>query len=406
MNFGLIVIGDEILSGKRQDKHLPKVVELLSARGLSLSWARYVGDDRPRITAALREAFASGEAVFSCGGIGATPDDHTRQCAAAALDLPLELHPEARLLILERMRDVAVEQGKPFEPERPDNLHRLNMGRFPRGATLITNPYNKIPGFSLGEVHFVPGFPVMAHPMIEALLDSRYRPLHGLHRQSERGVVVYGGIEAALTPLMEHIESDGQDRRRRDEDGEGKRSQVRRLPFHRHPRQGAARDRARVAFRRRQVQHVGPRLRRLVHRRLEGHRSLRHAADARSEHRQHRPVLRRADADPDLRRGRARRRQALRARPALLAKRAEAYLKSSGLGDTAYFGPEPEFFIFDRCAGTSTCPAASSRSSSEEAPGTPARTRRRQQGPPPGVKGGYFPVPPVDSTQDMRARCA
>jgi molybdopterin-biosynthesis enzyme MoeA-like protein len=207
MNFGLIVIGDEILSGKRQDKHLPKVVELLSARGLSLSWARYVGDDRPRITAALREAFASGEAVFSCGGIGATPDDHTRQCAAAALDLPLELHPEARLLILERMRDVAVEQGKPFEPERPDNLHRLNMGRFPRGATLITNPYNKIPGFSLGEVHFVPGFPVMAHPMIEALLDSRYRPLHGLHRQSERGVVVYGGIEAALTPLMEHIES-------------------------------------------------------------------------------------------------------------------------------------------------------------------------------------------------------
>jgi molybdopterin-biosynthesis enzyme MoeA-like protein len=94
--FGLIIVGDEILSGKRQDKHLAKVIELLSARGLALAWVRYVGDDRPRITAALREAFASGDIVFSCGGIGATPDDHTRQCAAAALGRPLELHPRPR----------------------------------------------------------------------------------------------------------------------------------------------------------------------------------------------------------------------------------------------------------------------------------------------------------------------
>ena len=83
-NFGLIIIGDEILSGKRQDKHLPKVIDLLKARGLGLAWARYVGDDRRQITAALKDAFASGDVVFSCGGIGATPDDHTRQCAAAA----------------------------------------------------------------------------------------------------------------------------------------------------------------------------------------------------------------------------------------------------------------------------------------------------------------------------------
>ena len=92
---GLVIVGDEILSGKREDKHLPKVIELLGARGLQLSWARYVGDDRPRITAALRDAFASGGPVFSCGGIGATPDDHTRQCAAAALKVPLVLHPQA-----------------------------------------------------------------------------------------------------------------------------------------------------------------------------------------------------------------------------------------------------------------------------------------------------------------------
>ena len=110
--FGLIIIGDEILSGKRADKHLPKVIELLAGRGLSLAWARFIGDDRERITDALREAFASGDVVFSCGGIGATPDDHTRQCAAAALQVDLALHPEARDLIEQRMRDVAAEKGE------------------------------------------------------------------------------------------------------------------------------------------------------------------------------------------------------------------------------------------------------------------------------------------------------
>ncbi len=206
MNFGLIIIGDEILSGKRQDKHLPKVIELLAARGLALSWARYVGDDRSQITPVLRDALACGDAVFSCGGIGATPDDHTRQCAAAALGVPLRLHPLARELILARMREVAAEQGLPFEPERPDNLHRLNMGVFPEGATLVPNPYNKIPGFSVGSVHFLPGFPVMAWPMIEWLLDTRYKGLQGQRVQRERSIIVYGGMEATLTPLMEDLE--------------------------------------------------------------------------------------------------------------------------------------------------------------------------------------------------------
>lgn len=206
MNFGLIIVGDEILSGKRQDKHLTKVVELLGARGMALAWARYLGDDRARITEALRHAFASGDAVFCCGGIGATPDDHTRQSAAAALGVALELHPQAKILITQRMQDVAAERGVPFEPDAPDNIHRLNMGVFPIGAQLISNPYNKIPGFSVGEVHFVPGFPVMAHPMIETLLDTRYRALHGTQREAERSVIVYGAMEASLTPLMEVIE--------------------------------------------------------------------------------------------------------------------------------------------------------------------------------------------------------
>lgn len=211
-NFGLIIVGDEILSGKRQDKHLPKVAELLTARGLALSWVQVVGDDPARITDTLAQAFAGRDVVFCCGGIGATPDDHTRQCAARALGVELALHPEAAALIESRMRDVAAEQGVPFEPQRPDNVHRYNMGVFPLGARIIPNPYNKIPGFSCSgpggaELHFVPGFPVMAWPMIEHLLDQRYAHLHRVSAFQERSVIVKGSMEATLTPLMLQIEA-------------------------------------------------------------------------------------------------------------------------------------------------------------------------------------------------------
>jgi molybdopterin-biosynthesis enzyme MoeA-like protein len=256
--FGLIIIGDEILSGKRTDKHLPKVIELLAARGLPLAYAEYVGDDPERITATLARAFAaardSGDVVFSTGGIGATPDDHTRQCAARALGVELALHPEARRLIEERIRDTAKEQGAAYEPDRHDNLHRLNMGVFPMGAEIIPNPYNKIPGFSCfvergegggaqpallagqpgpqdrlcrtagaaapsggsdphavgerGGIHFVPGFPVMAWPMVEWVLDHHYAHLHSTSGAVEKSVIVMGSMEATLTPLMLAIESE------------------------------------------------------------------------------------------------------------------------------------------------------------------------------------------------------
>ena len=209
--FGIIIIGDEILSGKRQDKHLAKYIELLTERGLTLSYADYVGDDPKRITATLKRAFDTFGVVFSCGGIGATPDDHTRQCAAKALGLDLVLHPEAEALIRERTRDVALENGQPYEPDRPDNMHRLNMGRFPAGASIIPNPYNKIAGFTCqgpqGVVHFVPGFPVMAWPMMAWVLDNVYAAHFHAVQRIEKSVIVMGAMEATLTPLMEAIEA-------------------------------------------------------------------------------------------------------------------------------------------------------------------------------------------------------
>jgi len=213
MAFGALVIGDEILVGKRQDKHLSFIIQALARRGLRLAWCEYHGDDPDRLTAALKRSFASGDVVFSFGGIGATPDDHTRQCAARALGVEAVLHPKAEVLIRERMQDVAREQGAPYEPDRPDNVHRLNMGVFPLGASLIPNPYNKIPGFSCvspcgtGAIHFVPGFPVMAWPMIAWVLDTQYSHLFRRQAWLEQSVIVYGAMEAALTPLMLALEA-------------------------------------------------------------------------------------------------------------------------------------------------------------------------------------------------------
>lgn len=208
MGFGLIVVGDEILSGRRQDKHFPKVVELLAARGLQLAWAEFVGDDPIRLTALLRRSFAADDIVFSCGGIGATPDDHTRQCAAAALGRPLVLHPEGRRHIEERIRDSAREAGHEADLQAPENLQRLKMAEFPEGASLIPNPYNRIAGFSVGQHHFVPGFPVMAWPMLEWVLDTHYAHLFHAAVHLERSLIVYEQAEAMLTPLMEALERD------------------------------------------------------------------------------------------------------------------------------------------------------------------------------------------------------
>ena len=208
MTFGLIIIGDEILSGKRADKHFSKVVELLHARGLQLGWAEIIGDDPARITATLQRTLAGNDIVFCCGGIGATPDDHTRQCAAAALGVSLQLHPEAKVLIQQRITQTLLEAGKPVDLTTPDNLHRLKMGEFPIGSEIIPNAFNLIPGFSKGQHYFVPGFPVMAEPMIAWVLDTHFSHLFHQHERAEKSLLVFEIAESVLTPLMERLEAD------------------------------------------------------------------------------------------------------------------------------------------------------------------------------------------------------
>lgn len=192
--FGAFIIGDELLVGKREDKHLTFLITALAKRGLRLAWAQYLGDDPERLTAALRRSLDSKDVVVSFGGIGATPDDHTRQCAAAALNLELRLHPEAE-------REIRARFGGEVTPQR------LAMGEFPEGSAIIPNPVNRIPGFSLREHHFVPGFPQMAWPMVEWVLDTRYRELFNRDKWAEKSILVFEAGESQLIPAMKDVEA-------------------------------------------------------------------------------------------------------------------------------------------------------------------------------------------------------
>ncbi|EKE16670.1 MAG: hypothetical protein ACD_10C00861G0001 [uncultured bacterium] len=197
--FGAVIIGDEILSGKRQDKHFAKIAEMLGARGLLLSWVEYLGDDRARLAATFKRTMASGDVVFSCGGIGNTPDDHTRQAVAAALGVGLELHPQAfEELKLRFANEEITEQ-------------RRQLVTFPAGVRMVPNPFNRIAGFTVNDHYFVPGFPQMAHPMIEWALDTFYRdsfqPVGG---KIDKAFLLTGpnAYESALLDLMERIVKD------------------------------------------------------------------------------------------------------------------------------------------------------------------------------------------------------
>lgn len=202
----LILVGDEILSGRRQDKHMPHLIQLLAERGLQLSGVEIVSDAQDDIAAVLKRSFGTEDIVFCCGGIGATPDDRTRQAAAQALGVSLALHPEAERLIAERCADNEREGRGSADMSLPENQQRLQMGVFPVGSDIVPNPYNKIPGFYIRNHTFMPGFPVIAWPMMEWTLDHRYSSLHHRIERVEHSFVVFEMPESRITPALEELE--------------------------------------------------------------------------------------------------------------------------------------------------------------------------------------------------------
>lgn len=190
--FGLIVIGDEILRGKRQDKHFAHVIEMLRVRGLDLAWCRVVGDAQERITRTLRETYAGDDVVFCCGGLGNTPDDLTRPCAAKAADVPLLRHPDA-------VAEIEARFGAQAYPTR------VMMADLPLGSRIIPNPYNRVPGFTFNHHHFLPGFPQMAWPMMEWVMDTYYVDLTDRDPPREKRLRLDGVGEGDLLELMQTL---------------------------------------------------------------------------------------------------------------------------------------------------------------------------------------------------------
>ncbi len=190
----LLIIGDEILSGKRQDRHLAQVVSLLKPLGLKVAEVTILGDEPKRLTEFLAQSFATSDIVFCFGGIGATPDDRTRQCAAQALNIPLERHPEA-------VAEIEAQFGVQAYPQR------IRMAEYPKGAAIIPNAYNRVPGFSIQNHYFMPGFPIMAKLMLEWIL--KHEKMGCIEDTTvEKSIRIMNGHEGDWIVFMERFEQE------------------------------------------------------------------------------------------------------------------------------------------------------------------------------------------------------
>jgi molybdenum cofactor synthesis domain-containing protein len=154
----LLVIGDEILSGRTQDKNVAQVAGWLNDQGIRLSEVRIVPDDQGRIAEAVNALRGANDYLFTTGGIGPTHDDITVDSIAAAFGVPVVIHPEARA-ILERY----------YEKRGGLNEARLRMARVPQGAELIANASSGAPGIRIGNVFVMAGVPYIAAAMLAAL---------------------------------------------------------------------------------------------------------------------------------------------------------------------------------------------------------------------------------------------
>jgi len=161
-HFFTLIIGTEILNRRREDAHFDFVTKALAAKGHKLTGSFIIEDDPALIVQTLNFiASQPNPVLFSFGGIGSTPDDHTRKCAAIALrNGNLVVHEEAKKIIEKNL-------GEDAYP------HPIKMAELPKGAALLDNPVNKMPAFSLDDrFFFMPGFPEMSHPMVLEILEK------------------------------------------------------------------------------------------------------------------------------------------------------------------------------------------------------------------------------------------
>ena len=187
----LVIIGDEILSGKREDKHFKKSLDLVKQNNYSIKSVSYLPDREYEIQSKIKNL--KNKIVFCFGGIGATPDDHTRSSAADAYQKSLKRHADAAKLIEERF-------GKEAYPKR------ILMADLPDGSELIPNEINMIPGFYIQKHFFMPGFPEMAWPMMEWIFKNKLPTSNII--EFDQSIIIQDIAESMLIDLMNQIEND------------------------------------------------------------------------------------------------------------------------------------------------------------------------------------------------------
>lgn len=154
---GLLVIGDEILSGRTKDKNIGYIADYLTAIGIDLKEVRVVSDDELAIVSALNALRAAYDYVFTTGGIGPTHDDITAECVAKAFGVPIDYHPDAVAILKERMAKMGGEL----------NEARMRMARIPDGAALVANKVSGAPGFWIDNVIVMAGVPAIMQAMLD-----------------------------------------------------------------------------------------------------------------------------------------------------------------------------------------------------------------------------------------------
>ncbi len=190
----MLVIGDEILSGRTRDSNMHHLAGELTKHGITLAEARFVADDTDAIIAAVRALSQAHTHVFTSGGIGPTHDDITADSIAAAFDTPIGVRDDARALLAAHYERTGAEL----------NEARLRMARIPDGATLIDNPISVAPGFTLQNVHVMAGVPTIFEAMVASVLPTLTggAPLLSQSLRVERGE---GDIAAPLGKLAEEF---------------------------------------------------------------------------------------------------------------------------------------------------------------------------------------------------------
>lgn len=186
----MLVIGDEILSGRTRDSNMHHLAKRLTDHGIRLAEARVVADEPAAIVAAINALRATYDHVFTSGGIGPTHDDITSDAIAAAFGVPITHRADAMALLAAHYD----RSGLPF------NEARQRMARIPDGATLIDNPVSNAPGFTLGNVHVMAGVPNIFEAMLEGVLSTLAggAPLLSQSLRVERGEGEVAGPFAAL----------------------------------------------------------------------------------------------------------------------------------------------------------------------------------------------------------------